>query len=316
MVARTPEGLRLLLQVVQRHCHLLKMKLSVTKSRVMSYLRDTWEVVEGEEVVGVLDKVIQFRYLGLETVLSPYKTAKAMQKRALDLANKYKGVCMRVARDGPDVVDVAMATWVNIARPSLIYGCDFVPFSDTAITELDRCQSAVAKQALGLKMNDPNIAGEVILGMKTVREVIMTLQLKFYVRLMQQDKSRWSHDALQAHLMQNWRSPYMDHISKLKDELGMLVSPVSSRQVDIVVSAHYLAVLNKKIIAYDFPALAMVKNRSMAPHVDESLESQASAWRICDARIGSKVSNDIQLTQAKPSVALQIPRSLVHLQLS
>ena len=290
LVARTPEGLRLLLQVVQRHCHLLKMKLSVTKSKVMSAMRDTWEVVEGEEVIGVLDKVIQFRYLGLETVLSPCKTAKAMQKRALDLAKKYKAVCMRVARDGPDVVDVAMATWVNIARPSLIYGCEFVPFSNTALTELDRCQSSVAKQALGLKMNDPNIAGEVILGLKTVREVIVSQQLKFYVRLMQQDRNRWSHDALQAHLRQNWHSPYLDHISRLKDEVGLLVSPVSSRHVDIVVEGHFLADLNRKIVTFDFPALAMLKKRSVAPHVDESVESQASVVCKCLVLSRSKLS--------------------------
>ena len=239
-------------------------------------MMDTWEVVEGEEVVGVLDKVIQFRYLGLETQLSPYKTAKAMQKRALDLAKKYKGVCMRVARDGPDVVDVAMATWVNIARPSLVYGCDFVPFSNTAITELDRCQSSVAKQALGLKLNDPNIAGEVILGLKTVREVLVSMQLKYYVRLVKQSKCRWSHDALLAHLMQGWRSPYIDHITNLKDEVGLLVSPVSVRHVDIVVEAHFLDKLNQKIADSDFPALDMVEKRSMALHVDESIESQVS----------------------------------------
>ena len=276
LVARTSEGLRTLLQVVQRHCDLLKMRLSVSKSKVMSGLRDTWEVVEGEEVVGVLDKVIQFRYLGLETQLSPYKTAKAMQKRALDLAKKFKGVCMRVARDGPDVVDVAMATWVNIARPSLVYGCDFVPFSDTAITELDRCQSSVAKQALGLRLNDPNIAGEVILGLKTVREVIVTMQLKYYVRLWKQDRNRWSHDALLAHLLQRWKSPYIDHITNLKSEVGLLVSPVSARHVDIVVSAHFLAELNQKIASFDFPALDMIEKRCMALHVDESSESQVT----------------------------------------
>ena len=183
---------------------------------------------------------------------------------------------MRVARDGPDMVDVAMATWVNIARPSLVYGCDFVPFSNTAITELDRCQSSVAKQALGLKLNDPNIAGEVILGLKTVREVIVTMQLKYYVRLWKQDRNRWSHDALLAHLLQRWKSPYIDHITNLKSEVGLLVSPVSARHVDIVVSAHYLAELNQKIASFNFPALDMIEKRSMALHVDESSESQVN----------------------------------------
>ena len=141
---------------------------------------------------------------------------------------------------------------------------------------MDRCQSSVAKQALGLKLNDPNIAGEVILGMKSVREVIMSMQLKFYVRLVKQNESRWSHDALQAHMKQNWQSPYIKHITNLKDELGLLVTPVSARHIDIVLNAHFLAALNRKIAAFDFPVLDMLEKRSMARHVDETYESQAS----------------------------------------
>ena len=42
------------------------------------------------EIIGCLDKVVQFRYLGVEIKLFPSKAAKAMQQRALSISKKYK----------------------------------------------------------------------------------------------------------------------------------------------------------------------------------------------------------------------------------
>jgi hypothetical protein len=152
LVARTAEDLRNLLLIVTRHCFSLNMVLSVSKSKVLSRAMDAWEVHDEEEgsVIGCLDKVTSFRYLGIESHLSPYQGARAIQKRALEGARKYKGVCGRVARDGPDMVRVGMATWINIARTSFLYGTDFTPFTETTIQELDRIQSAMGKDLLGL----------------------------------------------------------------------------------------------------------------------------------------------------------------------
>ena len=115
-----------------------------------------------------------------------------------------------------------------------------------------------------------------MLGLRTVREVIYTTALHFLVRLKSQPQGRWSRDALEAHLYQGWRSPYIDWISSIKMELGIVSSPVSHRHVDIVVKSHFLALLNEKVMALDLPALGMVDRRRMATHVDESKESQVA----------------------------------------
>ena len=152
LVGRSEEDLRTLLEIVRRHCAGLNMTLSVDKSKVLSEAMSAWEVCdeEGGEVTGCLGKVLHFRYLGIESHLSPYQGARAMQKRALEGARKYKGVCAMVARDGPDTVEVGMATWINIARTSFLYGTEFTPFTETTMQELDRIQSAMGKGLLGL----------------------------------------------------------------------------------------------------------------------------------------------------------------------
>ena len=150
LVARTAEALRMLLRIVEKHCSLLKMTLSISKSKIISTESQGWEIYDEEETVGCLEKVVQFKYLGLESQMSPYQGTQAVQKRTIASAKKYKAVCLRVSRDGPDMVEVGVTTWAQIGRPSFLYSTEFVPLSDTAIQELDRNQAAVCKDLLGL----------------------------------------------------------------------------------------------------------------------------------------------------------------------
>ena len=106
LIAKSPEALRLLLGIVQRHCFLMKMDVSLSKSKAMSGSSDVWAMFDGEEVTGCLEKVLQFKYLGVESALSPARSTDLMRKRALNLARRYKACCMRVSRSGPDVVEV------------------------------------------------------------------------------------------------------------------------------------------------------------------------------------------------------------------
>ena len=68
----------------------MRMTLSVTKSKVMSSYHDVWELFSGDQVIGSLEKVLVFKYLGIETKLSPSKAATVMMTRAKSLATIYK----------------------------------------------------------------------------------------------------------------------------------------------------------------------------------------------------------------------------------
>ena len=142
-------------------------------------------------------------------------------KRASSLASTYRKNCISVARDGPDIVDLALALWLNIAMPSILYGCDVVLFSQTVIKEIERHQSAVGKFNLGLPPNAPNISTTTILGVKPFKELLYSAQLRYLVRLLKQEACRWSKDAFIDHLEGGWSSPYIKYMGEIRFELKL-----------------------------------------------------------------------------------------------
>ena len=274
LVSRDAEGLRELLDIVQRHCVELDMKLSVSKSKVMSTTQDVWELFNRDEVVGELDTVLQFKYLGIEMKLSPSKAAAVMMKRATSLANNYMKACLGVAYDGPDIVDLAMALWLNIAMPSILYGCEVIPFTKGAIMEIERRQSGVGKFTLGLPQNAPNISTSTILGVKTFRELLYSAQLRYLVRLFKQDNRRWSKDAFLDHLEGGWASPYIKYMGEIRFDLGLLRWPRSNKEIDIALTYHFLKENNDQIEHLSLPALEPLAKRARMEHVNESDNSQ------------------------------------------
>ena len=240
----------------------------------MSNTRDVWELFDGDEIIGCLDKVLQFKYLGVETCLSHFKAGRAMMRRASSLASSYRAACIRIAKDGPDIVDLAMALWVNVAMPSLLFGAETVPFSKQVITEISRHQSSVGKFNLGLPSCSPNISASIILGLKPFKELLYSAQLKFYVRLSNQSNARWSKDALLDNISGRWPSPYIKMLSGIKREVGMFRWPVSTRHVDIVLSHHFMQETNSEMQRLHLPALVPISKRQRMSHVNESLESQ------------------------------------------
>ena len=280
LVARDSDGLRVLLDIVQRHCVELDMKLSVSKSKVMSNTQDVWELFSGNEVIGTLDKVLQFKYLGVETKLSPSKAALVMMERAKTLASSYMKACVGIAYDGPDIVDLALALWMNIAMPAVLYGCEVIPFSKGTIEGIERCQSSVGKFTLGLPKNAPNISTTTLLGVKSFKELLYSAQLRYLARLFKQDSRRWSKDAFLDHLHGEWASPYIKYMGEIRFELGLLRWPRSRREIENVLNHHFLSVNNEQIERLSLPALEPLAKRARMEHINESENSQVG-FKFC-----------------------------------
>ena len=274
LIAKEAAGLRALQEIVQRHCAELGMTLSISKSKVMSNSHDVWEIFQGDVIVGCLEKVLEFKYLGIETRLSPSKSSAAMMKRAQELANQYRGACLRIAYDGPDVVDLALALWLNIAMPSLLFGCEVVPFSQHVIQEINRHQSAVGKFTLGLPSNAPNISSTSILGVKPFKEALYAAQMKYLVRLFNQSDERWSKDALIDHIKGGWPSPYIKYMGEIRHEVGMVRWPRSVKEVLLVLNNHFMRLTNEEISRLSLPALQPLPKRARMDYVNETEESQ------------------------------------------
>ena len=143
IVARSSSALKSLLSLVKTGFDKLKLTINVQKSQVISPADDVWEVVDESGLpVLTLDQVEQYKYLGTWTYSSMYRTVVEKQKLALKTANKYKSSCIHVSRMGPDVVDVALCTWSNVAIPAILVGCEMIPFCETRIAEIERVQAA------------------------------------------------------------------------------------------------------------------------------------------------------------------------------
>ena len=150
------------------------MKLAVFNSKVLSGATEDWDLLKGWEVLETLDKVLGFKNLGVPCKLSPFKGAAAFKKRALKLANQYRAACLRLARDGSDVVDVAMSLWQQVALPTILYWCESIPFTESTLDALDCHQATIGKYALGLPVSTLNAAVRAIFGLQSVREIVFT----------------------------------------------------------------------------------------------------------------------------------------------
>ena len=103
---------------------------------------------------------------------------------------------MYISSQGPDIVDMILATWRNVAIPSILHGTEAVPFCDANIKEIERAQNQVAKYALGVPIGTAGICAQFELGLKSFRHLLYEHQLKFYQRVLKLDDSRWVKQAL------------------------------------------------------------------------------------------------------------------------
>ena len=156
VLARSSAGLLRLLKLVHEHAVQLRLVINTEKdkSEVISpdgVQGDMWNVVDGQGGVDLsLRQVIEYKYLGNQTFGSIQKSTTEKQKQCVRKAHKYKGTCFYMSRDGPDVVDMLLATWSNVAVPSILNGTEMIPFAEVNILEIERTQNQIAKYALGV----------------------------------------------------------------------------------------------------------------------------------------------------------------------
>ena len=271
LVSMSLDGLRQLINIVKNHCDVLKLEISVQKSKIVTPA--DIEVVdvldENEEVSLSLSKVLSYKYLGTDTTLLMSTTGSKRQRKCVLTAKRYKFACFYVARTGPDVIDTVLATWSNIAMPSILSGCEVIPFSDTTIDSIERLQSQVAKHALGLSQSTANVCAQTELGLEPFRMRLYLLQLKFYVRMLNLSQDRWVRKVLIDHLEGGWYSPYIAYISRIRLKLGLLLLVPTSRSLEIDLKNWFVSETNAVISTLNLPCVPSVVQFSRQRYVYE-----------------------------------------------
>ena len=169
---------------------------------------------------------------------------------------------------GPDIVDVIEVTWLNVAIPAILHGCEMIPFSEANIVEIERIQSQVAKYALGIPISSSNFSAQTELGFKSFRHQLYDRQLKYYFRVLYLPRTRWVHQALLEHLSGNWESPYVRYISSLRTSIGIVKAPTNPRRVKTMIYEHFLSVVNSAIshIAWMEPLTSFSRQWYVSEH--------------------------------------------------
>ena len=295
LIARDAAGLLRLLSLVRKHTEWLKMEMNTErdKSEVISpdgAVGDDWPIQGGnDEVLLSLKQVIKYKYLGNVTYGSIRQTCLEKQKSCISKAHKYKGGCIHISHDGPDLVDMVMATWCNISIPAILHGCEMIPFSEETILEIERTQSQVAKFALGLPSSAANICAQIDLGMKSFRQVLYEHQLKFYIRVLQLPERFWVKQALLDHLSLRWKSPYMDYIMKMRSSLSLFELPMTSPRLLRFTSEYFVRLTNTSLSSLSLPWLEKIGTLSRKAYTCEGVFSATIAmFRYDAAGIGNK----------------------------
>ena len=288
LVARSPEGLLQLLEIVKRNCDLLKLSISTVKSQIVSPIQQEWSLFENDDRVLTLKQVAQYKYLGTFTFGSMWRTSLNKQEKCVKTANKYKGSCMYVSKEGPDVVDVLLCTWNNVAIPAILFGTEMMPFTDETVSAIERVQSGVAKFALGLPYGTPNFCAQTELGMKPFRQVLYERQLGFYLRVLFLHDSRWVKVALMDHLSGEWQSPYIAYITEVRSRLGMSSIPPSAALLKLAIKEWFLSDINNSVANSSlllYPLDCLNRAHYVCEHEHASTFSQ---FRLGVAGLGNK----------------------------
>ena len=111
----------------------------------------------------------------------------------------------------------------------------------------DKESARWAKETLNLPMNTPNICSQVLMGIPSFRDLIYTNQLKFHLRLRNLAQERYAYQALKENQEGNWKSPYMEYMSKIRTEVGMVSFPPTEQLIEEFVAASSLRLLNDKL---------------------------------------------------------------------
>ena len=87
-----------------------------------------------------LDKVLSYKYLGVDVFDTMARTSNFKQKKCISTARRYKAATRYLSRRGPDVVNISRCAWTCVAIPALTFGTEFVLFSNATLDNVEKEQ--------------------------------------------------------------------------------------------------------------------------------------------------------------------------------
>ena len=100
LIASSVEGLKRLMSISEDETQKMGLTISESKSKVVSVNDEvSWSLHNNEgEIMSTLEKVMDYKYLGLETHANIRKTTTAKHKKMVTAARRYRGACKYLSR--------------------------------------------------------------------------------------------------------------------------------------------------------------------------------------------------------------------------
>merc|ERR1712105_189462 len=291
LISLTAKGLKVLLSIVLREINKLLMALSQPKSKVISPDDEDWSILNDMgQVIMCLDSVLKYKYLGIQTWGSMFKTGIEKMKQSIQAANRYRAACLKVSHDGPDSAQLALSCRSAMGIPAILFGTESICFNKSTIMALEVIQNGLIKAILGLTRNAPNISLQVIAGVKTVKHRLYEKQIQFYFRLLNLSGNHWASKAFMEHASLKWKSPYLEYIYRIRQEVNMLVMPSSKSMISLLLNNHFANMVNKSLASMDLPAVSMITRFHCGRFVSEDEPiKEINRFLMSNAAIGYKV---------------------------
>ena len=220
LIARSSKGLESLMEITKKFCKTHHLDISEKKSKVMTHDAATGKMKfkNADDTDSLtLESVISFKNLGMYLNSSSYGLFKDFNNQARVKANNYLHSVLSLVRSGPDRSQLAYSLWTQCAIPSILYGCEILPFTQATLDEIERVQTIVGKFILQIPRNSTNVCTNIDGGLRPVWSAVAEKVLLYAHNTMKKPSSNWAKLAMDDNLKLGCQSPYTRNLIKWKE---------------------------------------------------------------------------------------------------
>ena len=243
-----------------------------------------------------LEAAVSFKYQGIPLCSAPYSLFKSFNEQVKKKASNYVYSVLSLVRSGPDRSQLAHTLWTQVALPSILYGSNIIPLTQSSISEIEKCQAIVGKFILQLPRNSANVCSYLDAGLKPVWAEVSQRVLSYSSSIMHKSPSFWPRLAMDDHISYGVRSAYTRYLLKWKtatnsfglDPKQIKVSVDHSAIVQIIKDQKSSCVSTFAMNGPGFSPSGGVRFKPK-PWVNDSCSSKViSEFRACNSGLGNR----------------------------
>ena len=298
LIGSSKQSLDILLSKTRTFFHTHHLSISQKKSKILSFDSASGQTTfhnPSNSSPLTLDQVVVFKYLGVPLSSSPYSLFSSFNEQVKLRSQTYLSRVLALVRSGPDRSDLAYSLWNQVALPSILYGAEVLPLTESTIKEVEKCQTVVAKFILQVPRSTANVCSYIDGGFRPIWSHIAEKVLLYAHRVMTKPETFWPKMAMNETLHHGTKSPYSRYLFKWKKMTDtydlnpkQIKSSVRSSAISSIISQQRLTRLST--FAMNTPGDSSVHQwfRPKQWVSDSGFSQIFSQFRSCNAGLGNR----------------------------